>query len=94
MAAAQKHRPFSVWRWASRLLLILALALLCATTITLWPNDRDLEPIDFAAVAILLVSTGGVALWTIGVWIGEPRGPLHERTEAERDKSEDSNLLL
>jgi hypothetical protein len=95
MGAARKHRMFSIWKWASRLLLLLALSVLCATMVSVWPDGRDLDPMEFAAIAILLVATGGVALWTMGVWIGEPRGPSHERAGAkERNKSGDSDLLF
>lgn len=86
----EKYRLLSVWRWTSRLLSLLALAVLCATMVTVWPDGRDLEPTEFAALAILLVSTGGVALWTMGVWIGDPHGLSHERPEAEQSyKSKD-----
>jgi hypothetical protein len=84
---------FSVWMWASRLLLLLALAVLCAVTVTVWPTGRDLDPIDLAAVAMLLVSTGGVALWTASVWIGDPRYPYRRPGLKPRDRSKGSHGL-
>lgn len=65
---------FSVWNWASRILLLLALAVLCSILVVVWPDDPHLNsPIELASVAVLLVATISVAVWTVGAWIGEPR---------------------
>lgn len=73
---------FSVWRWVSGLLLVLALSVLAATLVVVWPDSRHLDDLmDIAGVGALLIATGGVALWTIGTLIGEPRSSSSKSPE-------------
>jgi hypothetical protein len=82
-----------IWNWTSRLLLLLSLAVLCKILVIVWPDGRRRESLTaIASVAALLVAICGVALWTIGSWIGESHLTYrrsHQRADSKKpDKSE------